>query len=257
MQLEVFLVARTAIDRDEMARATEWVWDADPDDTDGAALAEFAGRGCYQSWTRPNPDTATNEGYVGHIQDVRHFNLFEHPTVTFYIRGVSRSLTHELIRHRHTSPSQLSQRFVVLKPDVMERSTDDFVVPPLFERDEEAETILEEAWEAAVNAYERLLKRAREITEAQGLQGTRARKTASEACRAVLPNMTPTALTLTGNHRAWREMLLQRLQPEADAEIRRLALKLFERLEREEPVLYQDLAVVKRDGLPSLVVKSA
>src|SRR6266705_2597291 len=83
-----------------------------PDAEGGEALAEFAGRACYQSWSKPNPATATNAGYLAHILDVGHLSVLEHGTVTFYFTGVSRSFTHELIRHRHFSYSQLSQRYV-------------------------------------------------------------------------------------------------------------------------------------------------
>ena len=85
-------------------------WDTDADG--GQALAEFAGRACYQSWGKPNPATATNEGYLRHILEVGHLSVLEHGSVSFYLTGVSRSLTHELIRHRHFSYSQLSQRYV-------------------------------------------------------------------------------------------------------------------------------------------------
>ena len=78
-----------------------WATDADG----GQALAEFAGRACYQSWNKPNPATATNAGYLRHILEVGHLSVLEHGTATFYLTGVSRSLTHELIRHRHFSYS--------------------------------------------------------------------------------------------------------------------------------------------------------
>src|ERR671912_208701 len=100
-------------------RAIAWTHFEPPEDvpwsTDasgGEALAEFAGRACYQSWSKPNPRTATNAGYLRHILEVGHLSVLEHGTVTFYLTGVSRSLTHELIRHRHFSYSQLSQRYV-------------------------------------------------------------------------------------------------------------------------------------------------
>ena len=98
-------------------------WDTDADG--GEALAEFAGRACYQSWKKPNPATATNAGYLRHILEVGHLSVLEHGSVTFYLSGISRSLTHELIRHRHFSYSQLSQRYVpekdaaMVEPDVI------------------------------------------------------------------------------------------------------------------------------------------
>ena len=98
-------------------------WETDVDG--GQALAEFAGRACYQSWNKPNPATATNAGYLRHILEVGHLSVLEHGTVSMYLTGVSRSLTHELIRHRHFSYSQLSQRYVperdaaIVEPDVI------------------------------------------------------------------------------------------------------------------------------------------
>src|SRR6476659_7674670 len=99
----------------------DWTTDADG----GQALAEFAGRACYESWHKPNPATATNAGYLRHILEVGHLSVLEHATVTMYLREVSRSLTHELIRHRHFSYSQLSQRYApsgeaeMVEPDVI------------------------------------------------------------------------------------------------------------------------------------------
>src|SRR3954449_6120675 len=83
-------------------------WETDAEG--GQALAEFAGRACYEAWDKSNPATATNEGYLRHILEVGHLAVLEHGTVSVYLTGVSRSLTAELVRHRHFSYSQLSQR---------------------------------------------------------------------------------------------------------------------------------------------------
>src|SRR4029453_15747336 len=74
---------------------------------------------------KPNPATATNAGYLAHILEVGHLSVLEHGTATFYLTGVSRSCTHELVRHRHLSYSQLSQRYVpedsagMVEPDLI------------------------------------------------------------------------------------------------------------------------------------------
>ena len=57
-------------------------WETDA--VGGEALAEFAGRACYQSWSKPNPSTATNAGYLRHILEVGHLSVLEHGSVTFY-----------------------------------------------------------------------------------------------------------------------------------------------------------------------------
>ena len=106
-RLSVRLVATTHFEQPD---DIPWSTDADG----GQALVEFAGRACYQSWSKPNPRTATNGGYLAHLLAVGNLSVLEHANVSFYITGISRSCSHELIRHRHFSFSQLSQRSVML-----------------------------------------------------------------------------------------------------------------------------------------------
>lgn len=200
---------------------------ANSDETAADVLAEFAGRACYQSWHKPNPLTRSNEGYLANIREQAHFSVLEHASASFYIQGISRSLTHELIRHRHISPSQLSQRFV-------DESGAAYVIPPMFEGDEEAEHILADAWHDAQNYYASLVAHAEE-------QYVCTRKEAREAARAVLPNMCETKIVLTGNHRAWRELIVKRNDPHADAEIQRLAKGILVHLKRVAPNSYADM----------------
>ena len=123
-----------------------WTTDADG----GQALAEFAGRACYQSWSKPIPATATNAGYLDHILQVGHLSVLEHSSATFYITGISRSVTHELIRHRHFSYSQLSQRY--LPPDGPE-----VVEPAIIAADPALHGIFPAAVEHSAAAYAELL----------------------------------------------------------------------------------------------------
>src|SRR5829696_1582709 len=152
-------------------------WDTDTDG--GEALAEFAGRACYQSWSKPNPSTATNAGYLRHILEVGHLSVLEHGVVTFYITGISRSLTHELIRHRHFSYSQLSQRYVPERDAAM-------VEPDAIAQDPELHARFVAATEASLAAYTELLegleKRFADVGNA-----TLRRKQARQAARSVLP----------------------------------------------------------------------
>ena len=146
-------------------------------DTDGGeALAEFAGRACYQSWKKPNPATATNAGYLRHILEVGHLSVLEHGSVTFYLSGISRSLTHELIRHRHFSYSQLSQRYVPEKDAAM-------VEPEVIADDPELHAKFVAASTAAVQAYTELLE-GLEKKFADVEHATLRRKQARQAARA-------------------------------------------------------------------------
>lgn len=239
--MRVKMLARTRFFGNAASAITGGVWEEDPTGTDAANLAEFAGRACYQSWTRPNPDTATNQGYLDHIIEVQHNTVLEHGTVSFYIDEVSRSFTHELIRHRHNSYSQLSQRFVLQgRP---EEGKDPFVTPPLFKNSDVAGEILRRAWSDAMDHYDALMGVAHALAGSSGPDGKKDRrgiKEAREAARCVLPNMTPTAIVVTGNHSAWRDFLKKRGTLDADAEIREVACLIYHHLSFVEPNLYRD-----------------
>lgn len=192
-----------------------------PGTSAGEQLGEFAGRACYQSWKKPNPATASTADYIKNILEIGHLSVLEHASVTFYIEHTSRSLTHELVRHRHLSYSQLSQRFV--NEPV---STEHRITPPLFKGDPVAQEILEDAATAAEEAYNKLVERGEEIARIQGITGTMAKKRPREAARAVLPNMTPTSIVVTGNFRAWLWFLEKRFDEAADLEIFEVAKQI-------------------------------
>jgi thymidylate synthase (FAD) len=201
----------------------------------GQALAEFAGRACYQSWSKPNPATATNAGYLRHILEVGHLSVLEHGSVTFYFTGVSRSFTHELIRHRHFSYSQLSQRYVPERDAKM-------VEPEVIASDPELHKRFVEASEAAVQAYNDLLE-GLEARFADVPNATLRRKQARQAARAVLPNATETRIVVTGNYRAWRHFIAMRASEHADVEIRELAVECLRQLKTVAPNVFDDFKI--------------
>jgi thymidylate synthase (FAD) len=180
-------------------------------------LAELAGRNCYQSWNRPNPKTASNENYLANIISQAHFSVMEHGSITFYVEGVSRSLLAELTRHRHLSFSVVSQRYVDAN-DLMP------VIPPivgLLSPSDQAwtEADLKQHWNAGLDMYNNLV----ELFVSHGYK----RKEAREAARAVLPNMTDSPMVVTGNIRAWRDVLLKRYHLAADKEIQEFATQVL------------------------------
>ena len=208
-------------------------WSTDVDG--GQALAEFAGRACYQSWNKPNPATATNAGYLRHILEVGHLSVLEHGSVTFYLTGISRSLTHELIRHRHFSYSQLSQRYVPERDAAM-------VEPAVIAEDPELHAQFVEASEQALASYTRLLE-GLEKKFADVDNVTSRRKQARQAARAVLPNATETRIVVTGNYRAWRHFIAMRASEHADVEIRELAVACLRELQRVAGNVFDDFRV--------------
>lgn len=234
--MKVTVIGHTTFLDDQATQESGGGWEREENTGDASSLIEFAGRQCYESWARPNPETATNHGYVRNILSQQHFSVLEHGTVSFRISHVSRSLTHELVRHRHLSPSQLSQRYVKPGPKV-------FIVPPLYYDDAWSQAILADQWADSILRYDQLIATWMPRLLQAGHTPHRARKMAQEAARSVLPNMTPTALVLTGNHRSWREFLVKRGSIHADAEIRELALLIHGHMLRLEPSLYQDIVV--------------
>jgi thymidylate synthase (FAD) len=208
-------------------------WDTDAEG--GQALAEFAGRACYQSWKKPNPSTATNAGYLHHILEVGHLSVLEHGIVTMYITGISRSLTHELIRHRHFSYSQLSQRYVPERNAAM-------VEPDVIAEDPDLHEKFMAATSAAVTAYTELLE-GLEKKFADVEQATLRRKQARQAARAVLPNATETRIVVTGNYRAWRHFVAMRASEHADIEIRALAIDCLRELKKKAPNVFADFDI--------------
>lgn len=193
-------------------------------------LAEMAGRLCYESWPRPNPQTASNKGYISNIIAQRHFSVLEHSSATFFVAGVSRSLLAELSRHRHLSFSVVSQRYV----DHGLTSGKKTVTPPVFGDDQ----ILNEALEVHMHHSQTLYDQTvAHLTHNYGAT----RKEARGAARAFLPEATETAMVVTGNMRTWREIIEKRNSLAADQEIREMAQKILKILKGVAPNTFQDM----------------
>ena len=208
----------------------QWIGES----TDGERLAEFAGRLCYMS--QRNPAGRTTRDYLENIKKQGHGSVLEHASYSILFEGVSRSLTHELVRHRAGfAYSQLSQRYV-------DESDAQFVMPPAMIGDEP----LEQAWRtqvtSAVESYialvESLMTRYAWVDDK-----VHRRKMAREAARGVLPNSTETKIVVTANARAWRTMLELRSSEGAELEIRRLAVLALRVLQQEAPSFFSDFEI--------------
>lgn len=227
--MKVVLIASTRLYLDGMAlrEDTRFIDQMDAGHVD--TLAEFAGRNCYQAWERKNPKTQTNEGYLANILKQGHESVLEHASATFFVEGVSRSLTHELIRHRHLSFSELSQRYVNVE------DTEIVTPPALRDNDVNDETSLD---------FEDAIRLMRDVYEAivYDLQDAGlTRKQAREAARAVMPNATETKIVVSGNMRAWRDVIKKRFHVAADAEIREFATEVLRQLREIAPNTFQDI----------------
>lgn len=194
--------------------------------TDADTLGEAAGRICYKSFARPNPATATNAGYMSNILAQGHYSVLEHASVSFLVQDVSRALLTELTRHRHLSFSVVSQRYVNYA------DTKPVVPPAVAEVPGMAEHLGRE--------YERALKAYADYVETLTAHGMK-RKQAREAARSVLPNAAPVDMVVTGNLRAWRDVLGKRWHVAADVEIREFARRVLVLLQSVAPNSVQDV----------------
>ena len=204
------------------------------DSTDGEQLAEFAGRLCYMS--QHNPANRSTRDYLENIKKQGHGSVLEHANYSLLLEGVSRSLTHELVRHRAGfAYSQLSQRYV-------DESEASFVVPPAIVGDEPLEAAWRTQIESAQTAYVSLVA---QLMERYGWVADKVhrRKMAREAARGVLPNSTETKIVVTGNARAWRTMLELRSSEGAELEIRRMAVMVLRVLQQEAPAFFSDFEI--------------
>jgi thymidylate synthase (FAD) len=202
--------------------------------TDGERLAEFAGRLCYMS--QHNPAKRATRDYLENIKKQGHGSVLEHANYSLLLEGVSRSLTHELVRHRAGfAYSQLSQRYV-------DESEASFVIPPAVAGDEALLGAWREQIEAAQAAYVLLVG---QLMERYGWVADKVhrRKMAREAARGVLPNSTETKIVVTGNARAWRTMLELRAGEGAELEIRRMAVAVLRVLQQEAPAFFSDFEI--------------
>ena len=214
--------------------AVQWHGEA----SDGERLAEFAGRICYMS--QHNPASRTTADYLENIKKQGHGSVLEHAVYVLLIEGISRSCSHELVRHRAGfGYSQLSQRYV-------DESHAAFVVPPAMLGDAALEAEWEkqvgEAQAAYVRAVEALVQRYQWITDK-----VHRRKVAREAARSVLPNATEVKIVVSGNARAWRTMLELRTGEGAELEIRRMAIACLRVLQREAVALFSDFEIYVAD----------
>jgi thymidylate synthase (FAD) len=210
--------------------AVSWIGES----TDGERLAEFAGRLCYMS--QHNPAKRATREYLENIKKQGHGSVLEHANYSILLEGVSRSLTHELVRHRAGfAYSQLSQRYV-------DESEANFVIPPAVAGNAE----LEGAWRAQVEAAQAVyVDLVAKLMDRYGWVQDKVhrRKMAREAARAVLPNATETKIVVTGNARAWRTMLELRSSEGAELEIRRMAVAVLRLLQREAPGFFSDFEI--------------
>ena len=238
---KIYLLARQVIDENAIAEFLDdegMSWETDTD-VPAEKIAEFAGRLCYLSFGKGRK---SNREYIEHILDVRHGSVTEHAVFTFLFTGISRSLSHELVRHRAGwAYSQLSQRYV-------DESDCNFVEPDFVAEDPQLHREFVEILDTIRPAYEEMTNRLMELIGGKYPEikdKVTLRKMARQAARCILPNATETKICVTANVRALRHFIELRANPAADLEIRRLAVMLCRLMQKEAPSLFGDYEIYK------------
>ena len=205
----------------------------------GAQLCKIAGQTCYASFSSKRTMNRDAARYFKNIMESGHGSVLEHANFSFLLYGISRSLTHELVRHRAGFGfSQLSQRYVsgrVLR----------FVERPEFQDNGKFHQLFLERIDRAYAEYHKL---ADALLAEQGSGAailsaeakTDLRKKVNQAARGLLPNETETIMVITGNVRAWRHVIEMRASDHSELEIRALAVRVFLCLREIEPILFGD-----------------
>lgn len=220
------------------------LWSDVTDEFAGERLVEFAGRHCYRAWLKGRE----RREYIHNIIEMEHGSVLEHASVSFAIQGVSRSLTHELVRHRvGVGISQESQRYV-------DAADLQFVVPPLLAhvsggafKQHPLVAAFEQKCAADVADYKAFQAALKDAVDAEPTPNikhdTMLKKRCNESARALLPNAAETRLVWTANYRLLRHFFFLRGGMGADLEIRRLAVALLEIMQAQAPSVFSDLAI--------------
>jgi len=146
-----------------------------------------------------------------------HTSVIEHASFTFAISDVSRSLTHQLVRHRIASFSQQSQRYVNL-------TEPNYVIPPSIGKNKKTKKTYEETMGTIWDHYNKLLEL----------------KIPAEDARYVLPNGTCTNIMVTMNARSLLNFFELRCCLHAQWEIRLLANKMLQEVKKVAPIIFKN-----------------
>lgn len=219
-------------------------WQRDSRASDAELLVEAAGRVCYMSFGE-RQFRKRNDDYIANIVAQGHESVLEHATFTLLADGISRALSHQLVRHRTGfAYSQLSQQY-------HDDSDAVFVEPAELDAHPGAQRMWHAATATALKAYRTLLAEAKGLGEGTLDQKESARLLRSVA-RSVLPNATATSLMVTGNARAWRHLLAVRGDIAGDLEMRSYCVQVLHVLAETAPALFADFRV-ERDAIGELV----
>ena len=188
--------------------------------TEGEKTAALAGKLCYSDASIGDLTgvvaVAEQRKFLSMLNRAGHHSVFEHLSFTFGIEGVSRALTHQLVRHRIASYSQKSQRYVAHKGGFS------YIVPPAVAADPEG-----------LKKYSKIMNNIAREYDALAALGIPA-----EDARYVLPNACETKIIVTMNARELLHFFRLRCCERAQWEIRELATEMLKKVARVAPSVF-------------------
>ncbi|MDH5482384.1 MAG: FAD-dependent thymidylate synthase [Candidatus Bathyarchaeota archaeon] len=165
-----------------------------------------------------NIDSETAKRIIKRVTGYEHVSVIEHASFTFSIEGVSRTMTHQLVRHRVASYTQQSQRYVTY--DTPEK----YVTPPSITKNTRVKEIFDDALEKISETYQKLLK--------AGIP--------KEDARFILPNAAKTNIIVTMNARELQHFCNLRCCARAQWEIREVATEMLKQAKKAAPALFEN-----------------
>jgi len=185
---------------------------------DAEKQIEVAGRTSYLSFDKQGKDT--EKAFIRMLIKNGHFSVLEHAYANFRISDVSRTFTHQLVRHRLCSFTQQSQRYV-------DESKFNYIEPESIKNNSKAHSLFTKFMESAKRVYSELQR--------LGIK--------NEDVRFVLPNAVESQIVVTANFREWRHIIGIRGGPDAQWEIRRVAIEILRILKKYVPTVFEDFEI--------------
>jgi thymidylate synthase (FAD) len=181
-------------------------------------VIEDTGRTSYLSFAKERK--YTEKVFIRMLIKNEHYSVLEHAYASFRISGVSRAFTHQLVRHRLCSYTQQSQRYV-------DESNFNYIEPKSIKNNPKAHLLFTKFMEDAKNIYSELQK--------LGIK--------NENARFVLPNAVESQIVVTANLREWRHIIELRGSPDAQWEIRKVAIEILRILKKHAPTVFEDFEI--------------
>lgn len=255
MRIQIYLVATTSMGTDPLSSMNLFLaehgltWEQRDTVSDSERLVEAAGRICYMSFGDLQ-FRRSNLEYVSNLIQRGHDSVLEHANFTLLVAGISRALSHQIVRHRiGFAYSQLSQQY-------KDEKNAKFVEPEGLELHPELRERWHKHMQDAQALYSDLMDSLSTTPSRSTLSTKEGTRMARSIARSVLPNATSTVLMITGNARAWRHFLLVRGAIAGDQEMRSYCVGLYRVLSQAAPSLFADYEVCEGEEGLSVSLRS-